>query len=411
LGVSAADNALDQPVFAPAIAVALVVIGALSLLFYVVFAAYAPDLSGENDGRPNALSRSAVGFAALDEFLREQDIPVQISRGLGAAEFAKASLIVLTPSIENTKNEVLAVSGSEPKLIILPKWIVTPDRLRPGWVGKVGLEDESKIAQRLLNPLAPSSKLLRRGGTAPASLHNGVRNSGLKTGPIESLQTIAGPKWIGYVTDADGRAVVSRLMGSQTYVLADPDLLNTRGLHDLDTARAAAAIIQSLRVNNGPVILDVTLSGYRRSPNILRLIFEPPLLGATLCALLAALLLGIHAAMRFGPAERGDRIFAFGKQALADNSAALISMLHREHRMAPRYAAAMRRRVARAVGIPTGQQEDAFNALLDELHPEIAGRQTLSEIFAEAAAAQNESDALKAARKIYRWRAETIHEC
>src|SRR6266700_225064 len=118
--MSAAGSAVDRPVFAPAVAAAMVIAGSLSLLFFVVFAAYAPDLSGENDGRANALSRSAVGFAALVQFLQAQDVPVLINRGLSAAELAKASLVVITPSFDNKQTDVVTVGTEPPLLIILP---------------------------------------------------------------------------------------------------------------------------------------------------------------------------------------------------------------------------------------------------------------------------------------------------
>src|SRR5262249_25116569 len=150
--------------------------------------------------------------------------------------------------------------------------------------------------------------------------------------------------------DENRRSVLAQLNGTQTYVLADPDLMNTHGLHDLATARAANDIIQSLRRGLSPVIFDVTLAGYRSAPNLLRPAFQPPLVGATLCAFLAALLMAVHAATRFGEPLEGGRVFALGKQALADNSAALIAMAKREHHIVVRYAAAVRSRVARAIG-------------------------------------------------------------
>src|SRR5262245_23523464 len=108
----------------------MVAVGALSLLFYVVFAAYAPDYDGSGDVRPNALSRSAIGFAGLVSFLREQGIPVLISRGLSAEEYANASLVVITPGIANRASEVLGVTDIEPQLIVLPKWIAARDPQR-----------------------------------------------------------------------------------------------------------------------------------------------------------------------------------------------------------------------------------------------------------------------------------------
>jgi hypothetical protein len=400
----------SQQVFAPAVAAALVIVGALSVLFYVVFSAYAPDIGGETDGRANALSKSAVGFAALAGFLRHQDVPVLISRGLGSDEFEKSSLVILTPSSSDQKSQIEAVTDTKPMLIVLPKWEVGPDPLHPGWVRSFGTYDEKTLSEKLLASLSPKTELSRDTGTGRFKLHSDVSDGDFTTGPIEELQTIDGSAWTKVVTTPAGKAVVARLMGTEMYVLSDPDLLNTRGLHDLDTARAAANIIDDLRANDGAVIVDITLAGYRRSQNILRLIFEPPLLGATLCALFAALLLGIRAAIRFGAPAEHERIFAYGKQALADNSAALIAMAHREHRIVPRYAAAIRRRVARAVGVPADERDEALNALLDRMRPKSATGQPLSGIVAEAAAAKDRAGALNAARKLYHWRGEMMHE-
>ena len=404
------ESAVGRPVFSPLVALAMVGVGALSLLFYLVFAAYAPDLSGDYDGRASALSRSAVGFAALSAFLRDQDIPVLMSRGLGEQEMAKASLIILTPGVENSGKETLAVTTKEPKLVILPKWRAAPDPLHPGWVQNAGLLPPTAITTRLLESLSKSSRLAAAQGSASARLHNSFDGSELTTGAIQSWQTISGSDWTGYVTDAENRSVVARLTGTRLYVLSDPDLMNTHGLKDIATARAAAVIVRSLRRGQGPVIFDLTLSGYRRSPNLLRLVFEPPLLGATLCALFAALLMGIHAATRFGAPLASGRVFALGKQALADNSAALIAMTRREHRIAPRYAAAIRRRVARIVGAPADARDDDLNATLDEMRRPSESVQPLAELMAEASRAADESDAVRVARKLHRWRREMIHE-
>ena len=70
--------------------------------------------------------------------------------------------MVLTPSFGSNKSDILAVTRSEPRLIVLPKWIVSPDRLHPGWVGKAGQYEADAIARRLLTPLAPSTTLVRR---------------------------------------------------------------------------------------------------------------------------------------------------------------------------------------------------------------------------------------------------------
>jgi len=411
---TAAQDTAAKPVFSPIVAISMVAVGALSLLFYIVFAAYAPDLNGDSDGRTNVMSRSAIGFAGLAAFLKEQGIPVLISRGLGEAELSEASLIIETPGLENDTAEVNAVTHQGPKLVILPKWFALPDPIHPGWVRNGGIEPADSLAKSLLESPSKSSTLARREATAPARLRYAVNRSELTTGPIERLQTIGGSDWTAEITDQSNPAqagiILARLSDSNTYILSDPDLMNTHGLKDLATARAAIAIIRNLRAGDGPVVFDLTLAGYRRSPNFLRLLFEPPLLGATLCALLAALLMGVHAAVRFGAPVAAGRAFALGKQALADNSAALIAMARRTHRIAPRYAATMRRRVARAVGAPADARDEVLNELLEKLRTRDAKAPPLGEMFTEAAGAEDDADALRVARKLYRWRREIIHE-
>jgi hypothetical protein len=404
------QRSVAVPVFSPLVGLALTAVGALSLLFYLVFSAYAPDYAGEGDARTNALSRSAVGFAGLVSFLRLQGVPVLLSRGLESEEYERASLVILTPSLDNTGAEIQAVTDLEPKLIILPKWLAAPDPVQRGWVRNSGLLRADAIAERLLRSESQSSAVSQAAGAVPVTLHNGFGGTEATPAPIESLQTISGDDWIGYVTDQANRLIVARLEGTETYVLSDPDLMNTHGLSDLATARAAAAIIQDIRAGDGPVVFDLTLSGYRRSPNLLRLAFEPPLLGATLCALLAALLMGVHASVRFGAPLEGRRTLALGKQALADNSAALINMVGREHRIAPRYAAAIRRRVARIVGVPHDTRDEELNELLDRLRRRNDTAQPIAKLMAEARDARDASDALRVARKLHRWRRSMIHE-
>jgi hypothetical protein len=388
----------------------MVGVGALSLLFYLLFSAYAPDYSGEGDTRANAVSRSAVGFAGLAELLRLQGIPVLLSRGLDEEEFEKTSLVILTPGPNDTVDEIFAVTYLEPALIILPKWLAAPDPLRPGWVRNVGLIAADGLGERLLGTDTPAS-ISQAIGVAPVQLRMGFDGTEVSPAPIESLQTMSSSStWTSYVTDQQGRTVLARLEGSETYVLAEPDLMNTHGLKDIATARVAMSIIQSIRSGDGPVVFDLTLAGYRRSPNPLRLAFEPPMLGATLCALLAAVLMGVHAAMRFGSPVESGRSLALGKQALADNSADLIAMVGREHRIVPRYAAAIRRRVARIVGVPPDTRDEELNVLLDRLRRRNDTAQPIASLISEADRAEDAGDALRVARKLYRWRRDMTHD-
>src|SRR5262249_15774417 len=109
----------------------------------------------------------------------------------------------------------------------------------------------------------------------------------LQLGAVQDLQTVAADDLLPVLTTSDGKIVVGRLKTQGTleiYGLAEPDLLNTQGLANLATARAAIALLEGLR-GQGGITFDVTLHGFERSRSLLRLAFEPPLLAATLSLL------------------------------------------------------------------------------------------------------------------------------
>ena len=107
---------------------------------------------------------------------------------------------------------------------------------------------------------------------------------------------------------------------SQTYVLAEPDLVNTSALKTLEGAQTAVALLDLIHAKDTPVVFDATLHGFARSRSLLRLLLEPPLVGATLVLVALAGLAGLQAGVRFGPALKPRRAVALGKLALADGS-------------------------------------------------------------------------------------------
>ena len=226
---------------------------------------------------------------------------------------------------------------------------------------------------RLLHALDHGDHLVRRTGRMRPDLKMapafGPIGTVLASGDIDNLQAMAGPDqgWVSIVVDQYGDTILSGKSDKPIYILSDPDFLNNHGLAQLANARAASALINYLRKNQKPVAFDLTLAGFVRTRSILRLALEPPFLAATLCALVAAGLMGLHAVARFGPALRPARAFALGKLALADNSAALIRQARRQHRMGRGYAALTRTPAARAVGAPRDLDDDQLDGLLDRL--------------------------------------------
>jgi hypothetical protein len=225
-------------------------------------------------------------------------------------------------------------------------------------------------------------------------------------GAIASFQTIEGATLTPLVVDDEGRTVLARWGEEEdwVYILSDPDLLNTHGVADYETARAAAALIDMISDGDGPIIFDATLNGFARSRNPLKLVLEPPFLAVTLCLIAAALLAGWHAMARFGPPAFQARTFDYGKKALADNSAALIRLGRREHEMGESYARLTRELAARAVGAPRTMPDEELSAHLDRIARQAKAEKSLAALLEEARLAANSARLLSAARALYLWR-------
>ncbi len=412
------DVSIDAPIsadggvlFSPKVVLGMVLAGVFAFSAFVVLSTYAPDLQSGDNGQAHALSKSAVGYAGVVQLLRAQGEPVVISRrNLGGEE---PNLIVFTPNMGGSRDDYQKAQLSSRTLVVLPKWGAPPDPRHPGWIGALDLAPDAIMADALKMVGIPKAKLAARKGRAGARLVGvaGTVAEGLvlETGPIQDLRAISGPDLQPVIVDAQGRAILARRMPTDTYFLADPDLLNTMGMKDIRTARGGVAILDSLRKPQGVIAFDVTLNGFSRSRSVMKLAFEPPFVGATLCLVAAALLMGLHAAARFRAVRRGERALALGKSALIDNSAGLIRMAKREPAMAPRYAELQRAAAVRAMGGSrlTGQ---ALTDFLDRQGTRFAASDSASSLDDETQAVRSPSDLMKVVAKWYQWRLEMTRE-
>ncbi|MEO8113407.1 MAG: DUF4350 domain-containing protein [Phenylobacterium sp.] len=396
----------EPALFSPRVVLAMVLVGVFAFCGFAVLSAYAPDLRGGDDGRGHALSRSAVGYAGAVALLKAAGVPVVVSRAeFGPQAQGGPGLVVLTPEAGVDWKDVKRLSTERTVLIVLPKWTTTPDPRHKGWTLKTGSNAGQDAALGLLNAFSYKTTLARRAGWSTPRLAGAgaafAEGANLPLDRIDSFQTLAGEGWEPALVDETGRMVLARAKGREVFVLAEPDLLNTQGLRGLDNARAGLAAIDVLRRYDQGVAFDVTLNGFERGRSLLRLIFQPPLLGATLAALAAALLMGWHAAVRFGPSLRPARAFALGELSLVENAAGLVRMARKEARMAPAYAALMEARVAASAG---GDRAVAGMARLGGTSDD---RQTLVEA---AGRVTDRSELLGLARRLHRWRMEMTRE-
>ncbi len=398
------------PVFSPLVAGWLVAAGVFGFCGYLVLSAFAPDLRNGVDGGAHALSRSAVGFAGLVRLLKAEGEVALISRRTPGRRETPPALTVITPDISTDGDALAKRAASGRVLIVLPKWITVPDYKRQGWVTPFRVVDQDAI-KRKLNPILPAVTVSHRDDIRAYRLISpGAPVDGMTTASIVHLQVFRAVAALRpVVTDAEGDAILASTPDDRIFVLSDPDLLNTRGLRELAGARVANALINSLRRPGDPVVFDVSVNGFGSPPSLLKLALKPPFLGATLCLLAAALLMGLHAVSRFGAPLAEARVLALGKQALADNSAALIRLARREPHMARRYLALTRAAVIQALGAGR-MPADQVDAFLERVGEQVGARQRLAALTRAATGARDRAEALAAARDLHQWRLEMTRE-
>lgn len=407
-----AASDIDRSGFSPRAVLALVLVGVVALSGIAVLGAFAPDLRGGLDGRAHALSNSAVGYKAAVVLARSLDMPVVVSRTRITPQEAEHSALVLTP-VRGTDPKALAAIVTTPALIVIPKWAVSPKPERPGFVENLGAETAHQAFGEMLKPFAPETVIVNDKGTARTALHGGgatfSAGTFLPLAPIPALQTISGKGWRPALVDDRGRAVlVESAARPGLFVLSEPDLLNTQGLKSLDNARAGMAILQTLRAPDHGLVFDVTLDGYQRGRGLWRTLLTPPWLAATLCGAAAALLMGLHALARFGPATPRGRAVALGASALVESSAGLVRMARREAELTPAYGELVKDQVLRAAGHRSGAGRDPGPWLAALARAR--GAEPPDQLTAEAAAARDRGDALIVAARLYRWRGEMTRE-
>ncbi len=390
----------------------IALVGVFAFCALAVLSAYAPDLRRGDNGGAHALSHSAIGYAGIVRALALEGEPVVVNRAPIAGSEG-AGLMVVTPSPGADEGAVTGLDFPGPVLVVLPKWFAPPDPRHRGWVGKGGLIEPRILPKTSL--MADSGLARAQGVSRPILRAVGppfTLGETLAEGPVDRLQTALPKGWRSVLIDQRGATVLARDPERPVFLLTDPDLMNTQGLKNLDTLRSALGLLHGLRAGAGPIVFDVRLNGLGRERSVLRLLFEPPFLGVTLCLAAAAGLAGFQAACRFGPIRRAPRALGLGlgKQALVDNSAALIRMAGREPHMGGRYALLVRDLAARAVGAPRSLTGDALVAFLDRLGAQRGATGRLSALMEEARRAADRDGLTTAARRLFRWRLETTRE-
>jgi hypothetical protein len=367
--------------FNPRVLLGMLLFGALAFIATLYFVGAGETGGDANNGEAHAAAKGLNGYAALAALLDRQGYRVTLSRS--PKRLTDHALVVLTPPLGTNVNElnrvILERRYAGPTLVILPKWFAAklPHRsgikAEPGWVALLGsiapkwagdlMQDKALVpAAGKLGGNAGYWQGMALQGSLPDAGHvNWVRSDKLVPLVRDGADHTLAGYWDdnGLYPSLDAAAGVTQNEDEPNrniwpvVIVAEPDLVNNYGLADRQRALLALALTDAAMMSHRdlPVVFDLTLDGLGGSRNLLTLAFSPPFLAATLCLILAALVIGWRGYRRFGPPFAAAPVFAFGKRQLAVNGAALIQRSRRLHLLAAPYAAMLRARIAAALGL------------------------------------------------------------
>ncbi len=410
--------------FNPRAVLAMVVFGALAFVALLWFIGRGDTGPGPDNGGAHAQGHGLAGYAGLVAMLQGEGYDVSVSRSPGRLD--DESLLILTPSAWTDPDDISRIIDerrySGATLLILPKWLAMPvpgkvKGSRKGWVQLLGASAPDWTG-KLLDDQPMDVEIAKLNGGAPdwhglgltGRLPDRSRVLGLANGPWTSLvRDSKGRDLIAYADDHGCYPVLDAASGQTApdaecdgdkwnlTVVFEPDLLNNYGLADRDRALLAARVIELAREGQDvPVVFDLTLNGFGATKNLLTLAFQPPFLAATLCLIIALMVVGWRAFGRFGPPLAEARAIAFGKARLASNAAGFIRRSGRLHLLGAPYANLVARRLASALGLRRAAPGD-IDAALARRDPQAP---RYSDLAARLETARGPSQTLRAAHAL-----------
>lgn len=400
--------------FSPKLVAGIVLGGAIAFLGFLLLMAYAPQLKMRTGEGATPMSRSAVGFYGLYKLAEATGRPVNLIPNRD--EWWTSGFVIVTVTTNTNPDMLRDLIGARTEaehaktLYVMPKWITMPlptnrrwvqngGPLQPDWIKNIA-EVLGKDVKFGLGKAKPGARI-----TAYQPDEMGGVNA-----PQSATAVFIAAGAQPVLWDSEGRTILGRIQrdaDSADYILADPDLLSNIALKTPKGARNALRIVDALRNDsNDSVAFDLALNGQGNSRNLLQLMFEPPFLALTIAVLAAALLAGLHAFNRFGPAVPEPRAIPFGKRALADNAAVLIARAGAARRMGDRYVALIRDSVATMLGASKMQPEELENWLAKLP----VANKDFGTLAAEARAANSSEHMRAAAATLHDWKEEVTRD-
>ena len=401
----------------PKMIISLVLIGIFSFTALVTLSGYAGDLRKKDNGQAHALSRSAIGFGGLVRLLGDMEYDVRMARTENISYEDEYALRVFTMSRPYMADGLNDLNLYSPTLIVMPKWRTTPLRDRSGWVQKGRGNNKTfdmSNHERDLKELLGDVEFTRHASDDKLVGYNVESNMGvdiaLEDIKIRNLQTIDGPDLVSIVS-ADEGSILVYIDDTETYILSDPDFLNTMGIESRTRAKLAVDLVDSVislaGADTGRVDFDLTFHGLGGKTNIVKVMTQPPFLAATLCLLAAGLLIAWQAFSRFGDPIKVQRDYALGKFSLADNAARFISIAGREPNMAKDYAALVKKQVVKNLNM-AGRKPKEIDTILARREITLEVPHKISDLEQRSRSALDSLGLMQLAKDLDIWKSKMI---
>ncbi len=414
---------MTEPLFHRRRALALGAAVMLSLSTYVGLRVFGQDALGGSSFGPEGASTSALGHRAFVETLRAVGIPVTTSRHDSARRAGlRALLIVAEPDLPEGDGrtaillrEMLATGGTV--LLVLPRRGGSEDPMHEGWVRHTW-ERGGDEAERVLDAAGVLRPGAAREGRVGARLDPKAPWSTQGHGPPPTLpdaRVLRASVVEEPLIEAGRDVLVGRLppsQGSRTqvWVLADPDLVATHGLVRGENAALAVEIVEFLRAGR-PVVVDETLHGQERPPDVWRELLAWPLVLVVVSAGLAAAL-GLWAGIgRFGAPPPPAPPVPAGKRFLVEHTADLLEQGGHTAEALARYLDTTVAEVAKGTHVPAGLGAAAREEWLVRIEGARGTGPRLAALREDVRRAGRRGDprrVVELAQSVRRWRQEMI---
>jgi hypothetical protein len=391
--------------------VILSVVAGLSLASALLWGVFGGEIGPVRSAQADAFSRSALGHSAFVALLRQLRIPVVLSRNDSAGKARHSTLLVVAePRLGDAAQERalrLVIGPASAALLVLPKWQGVEDAERPGWISAANLVGRDEVEQ-VLDAAGIGARLVRVPAGEPVGWDAGgiavrpsiVMPQLLEGGGLEPVIRCRQGILAGWAPTRAGRMLV----------LADPDLLSNHGLLRPGNAAAAIDILEEARRGREAVVIDETLHGFGRDPGFFRMLFDYPLVLASIQSLLVVAVLLWAAMGRFGAPEPHRPDLEEGKETLVENIAMLLRLGDHSAHALERYLGFAVAEVRAALHVPDALPAPRAAEWLDGNAAARGLDLRLADLEADVGrvGARRLPRALPVALRIHRWRKEMV---